>query len=229
MTAVPGRYAADSRQAADSGFAAALLAPTAGGHWLVQGDGVRWRLPVERWHGPVEAATVAVVDRCSGPTLDLGCGPGRVTVALARAGVTAVGVDVSARAVALTRARGGVAIHRDLFDELPGEGRWRHAVLLDGNIGIGGDPVALLHRCRSLLHPQGTVLVELEPPGVGLWRGYAHVVTAATRGRPLLGPAFRWARLGVRAVRGTAAASGLAVREVFRDAGRWFGELTVSR
>ncbi|MFV2084137.1 class I SAM-dependent methyltransferase [Micromonospora sp. LOL_021] len=224
MTAnVPGRYAADH------GFAAALLAPAAGGHWLVQGDGVRWRLPVERWHGPVEPTTDAVVARCCGPTLDLGCGPGRVTVALARAGVTAVGVDVSARAVALTRARGGVAIHRDLFDRLPAEGRWRHAVLLDGNIGIGGDPVALLRRCRSLLHPLGTLLVELDPPGVGLWRGYAHVVSTAAGGRPRLGPAFRWARLDTDAVRAAAAAGGLTVREVFRDAGRWFGELAVSR
>ncbi|MDG4764178.1 class I SAM-dependent methyltransferase [Solwaraspora sp. WMMD406] len=223
MTTVSGRHVPDS------GFATALRAPTAGGHWLLQGDGTRWRLPVERWHGPVEPATAAVVARCSGPTLDLGCGPGRVTVALARAGVTALGVDVSAQAVALTRAQGAVAIHRDLFDPLPGEGRWRHAVLLDGNIGIGGDPVALLRRCRSLLHPHGTVLVELEHPGVGLWRGWAHVVTAAAPGRRELGPPFRWARLGVRAVRDTAAAGGLAVREVFRDAGRWFGELAVSR
>ncbi|MDG4830693.1 class I SAM-dependent methyltransferase [Solwaraspora sp. WMMD1047] len=222
MTTVAGR------PAPDGGFAAALHAPVAGGHWLVQGDGVRWRLPVERWHGPVEPATAAVVARCGGPTLDLGCGPGRLTVALASAGVTAVGVDVSARAVALTRARGAVAVHRDLFDPLPGEGRWRHAVLLDGNIGIGGDPVALLRRCRSLLHPQGTVLVELEPPGTGLWLGYAHVVTTTASGPARLSPAFRWARLGVTAVRDTAATAGLAVREVFRDAGRWFGELAPS-
>nr|MDT0659602.1 class I SAM-dependent methyltransferase [Micromonospora sp. DSM 115978] len=191
---------------------------------LVHAGGARWRLPVERWHGRPERATRAVVTRCSGPTLDLGCGPGRLTHALSRAGVVAAGVDVSGRAVALTRARGVVAIHRDLFDPLPGEGRWAHAVLMDGNIGIGGDPVALLRRCRALLRRDGTVLAELERPGVGLWRGSAQVV--ADSGRPL-GPPFRWARLDTSAVREVADASGLAVRDVFRCAGRWFGELGV--
>nr|WP_326555895.1 class I SAM-dependent methyltransferase [Micromonospora sp. NBC_01813] len=213
------------QRAADSGFVAPLDAVVRGGHWLVQGDGTRWRLPVRRWHGAPEPAVDAVVARCAGPTLDLGCGPGRVTAALARAGVTALGVDVSAQAVSLTRSRGVVAIHRDLFDRLPGEGRWAHAVLLDGNIGIGGDPVALLRRCGRLIHPRGNLLVELEPPGVGLWRGDAYVTSAPRRGRHRPGPAFRWARLDVAAVRDTAADSGLSVSDLFRVDGRWFGEL----
>ncbi|WJK43840.1 methyltransferase domain-containing protein [Solwaraspora sp. WMMA2056] len=196
-----------------------------GGHWLVQGDGTRSRLPVRRWHGVAEPAVDAVVARCGGPTVDLGCGPGRVTAALARAGVTALGVDVSAQAVAATRSRGVVAVRQDLFDRLPGEGRWAHTVLLDGNIGIGGDPVALLRRCRALIQPQGTVLVELEPPGVGLWRGQAYVATVARRGRPRPGPVFQWARLDVAAVRDTAADSGLTVGDLFSIDGRWFGEL----
>ncbi|MFV2017435.1 class I SAM-dependent methyltransferase [Micromonospora sp. LOL_023] len=220
----------DIRQrTADSGFVAPLDAVVRGGHWLVQGDGTRWRLPVRRWHGAAEPAVDAVVARCTGPTLDLGCGPGRVTAALAGAGVTALGVDVSAQAVSLTRSRGVVAVHRDLFDRLPGEGRWAHAVLLDGNIGIGGDPVALLRRCRELIHPRGTLLVELEPPGVGLWRGHAYVTTVPKHGRHRSGPAFRWARLDVAAVRDTPAASGLAVSDLFRVDGRWFGELRPMR
>ena len=32
-------------------------------------------------------------------------------------------------------------LRRDLFAPLPGEGRWHHVLLADGNIGIGGDPV----------------------------------------------------------------------------------------
>ncbi|RKF29086.1 class I SAM-dependent methyltransferase [Micromonospora globbae] len=210
------------------GFAAALLGGSTDGHWLLHGDGARHRLPVRRWHGPAEPATAAVVARCTGPTLDLGCGPGRLTVALARAGVTAVGVDVSAYAVAAARARGAVALHRDLFDALPAEGRWAHAVLLDGNIGIGGDPVALLGRCRALLHAGGTVLVELEPPGPGLWQGRARVVSPRRPGRPALGPAFRWARLDTRAVHPVAHRAGFTVRDVFGRDGRWFGELAVA-
>ncbi|RLK09614.1 methyltransferase family protein [Micromonospora sp. M71_S20] len=184
-------------------------------------DGPRRRLPVKRWHRSATPADAAVVARCAGPTLDLGCGPGRMSMALTRAGLSAVGVDVSSRAVALTRARGAVAVHADLFGPLPAEGRWAHTVLLDGNIGIGGDPVALLRRCGSLLRPSGTVLVELEPPGVGAWQGQVHVATGRHRG-----PTFRWAWLDTDAVSGVAAASGLAVGEVFRSGGRWFAELT---
>ncbi|WP_046563501.1 methyltransferase domain-containing protein [Micromonospora sp. HK10] len=200
------------------GFATALR--SRGTHWLVHADGTRSRLPVERWHGTAEAAILAVVARCAGPTLDLGCGPGRLTQALTGAGVTTVGVDVSARAVALTRARGAVAVQADLFDPLPAEGRWRHAVLLDGNIGIGGDPAALLRRCRALLRPAGSVLVELDPPGSGAWRGQARVVSGRRRG-----PSFRWARLDTRAVPEVAAAAGLTVREVYPAGRRWFAEL----
>ncbi|KAB1941396.1 class I SAM-dependent methyltransferase [Micromonospora sp. ALFpr18c] len=211
------------------GFAAVLADPASAGRWLVDGDGVRRSLPVDRWHGDAEPAVAGLVTRCAGPTLDLGCGPGRLTVALTRAGLTAVGVDVSAAAVRLTRARGAVALRRDLFDPLPGEGRWAHAVLIDGNIGIGGDPVALLRRCRELLVPGGTVLVELEPAGAGLWQGQARVAAAHRAGRLLLGPAFRWARLDVHAVHPVAGAAGLGVRQLFRRGRRWFGELGPSR
>ncbi|MFC4020324.1 class I SAM-dependent methyltransferase [Micromonospora sp. GCM10011542] len=233
MPAVPARGGgcdgSSVHAAGPDGFAAALVDRAAGGRWLVHGDGVRSRLPVGRWHGRAEPAVGAVVARCAGPTLDLGCGPGRLTVALTRAGLTAVGVDVSAHAVRMTRARGAVALHRDLFDALPGEGRWAHAVLIDGNIGIGGDPVALLRRCRTLLAPGGTVLVELEPPGAGLWQGHARVAAAYPAGRLRLGPPFRWARLDAYAVHPVAGAAGLAVRELFRWGRRWFGELTVDQ
>ncbi|MBQ1076189.1 class I SAM-dependent methyltransferase [Micromonospora sp. C31] len=203
------------------GFASALRDPAGDVHWLMPADGPRRRLPVKRWHRAATPADATVVARCAGPTLDLGCGPGRMSLALTRAGLSAVGVDVSSQAVALTRARGAVAVHADLFGPLPAEGRWAHTVLLDGNIGIGGDPVALLRRCGKLLRPSGTVLVELEPPGAGTWQGQVHVATGRHRG-----PAFRWAWLDTDAVSGAAAAAGLAVGEVFRCGCRWFAELT---
>ncbi|MEK8104179.1 class I SAM-dependent methyltransferase [Micromonospora sp. M12] len=54
-------------------------------------DGRRDLLPVRRWHGPPEPAIEFVAARCGGPTIDLGCGPGRLTRALAQRGLVALG------------------------------------------------------------------------------------------------------------------------------------------
>lgn len=194
-------------------------------HWLVQADGRADRLSVGRWHGAPEPAVEAVAARCGAAAIDLGCGPGRLTVALARRGLVTLGVDISAEAVRLTRARGVAALRRDVFDPLPGEGRWAHALLIDGNIGIGGDPVRLLRRGAALVAPAGTLLVEVEPPGTGLWRGHARVVSRLAGRAPQRGPALRWARVGMDALVPTAATAGLRVTETFRADARWFAEL----
>lgn len=200
---------------------------TAGGtvHWLVETGGRRTRLPLRRWYGPAEPAVRALVDRCTGPAVDVGCGPGRVAAELAARGLISFGIDTSPAAVQLTRQRGATALRRDVFDPLPGEGRWSNVLLVDGNIGIGGDPVTLLQRCAQLLRPGGTVLVELDPPGAGLWRGRAHVAREPGAARPDRGPEFRWARVGVDAADRLAALAGLRVRAVFTVDERWFGEL----
>src|SRR5205814_3162945 len=40
------------------------------------------RLHPTDWCGPLRAGDAALVDRCTGPTLDVGCGPGRLAGAL---------------------------------------------------------------------------------------------------------------------------------------------------
>ncbi|WP_367132579.1 SAM-dependent methyltransferase [Saccharothrix sp. HUAS TT1] len=178
--------------------------------------GGRLPLPVDRWHQDADAADRVLLDACHGPTIDLGCGPGRLVAALVRRGVVALGVDNSPLAVALTRTRGGPALHRDVFGRLPGAGRWAHVLLADGNIGIGGDPVALLHRARGLLRRRGSALVEVEPPGCGLRRDRARVAGGAW---------FEWARVDARAVAPIAARAGLSARRPVERDGRWFAEL----
>jgi SAM-dependent methyltransferase len=182
---------------------------------LVRGDGVVLPLAVQRWHDDAGTGDRWLLDRCTGPTLDLGCGPGRLVVALADRGVAALGVDVSVQAVARCLERGAAVLHRDAFARLPREGRWQHVVLADGNIGIGGDPVALLRRCRALLAEGGSVLLELEP-GAGVWCGAVALEdTDAPDGAAgsvaRCGPWFPWAVLGPGAVDEVAAEAGLAV------------------
>src|SRR6185437_3825825 len=43
----------------------------------------------------------SILDRCEGPTLDIGSGPGRLTVALAERGIPALGIDITPYAVDL--------------------------------------------------------------------------------------------------------------------------------
>lgn len=134
-----------------------------------------------------------------------------------RRGITALGTDVSGTAVRLTRQRGGMAIRRDVFQRLPGEGRWRHALLVDGNIGIGGDPVALLRRVFQLLAADGRALVELDPPG-----RRSHAEPVRVNG----GAWFPWAWLGVDALDEVASAVNLKVTWMAVHGRRHFAELT---
>lgn len=132
-------------------------------------------------------------------------------------GYPPVGVDSSSHAGAACGDRRAAVLHGDVFDPLPDEGRWAHVLLADGNIGIGGDPLALLSRCAGLLAPAGTVLVELEPAGTRSWTGHARVETAP-EGSTTPGPWFRWASVGMDALDELAELAGLQV--VDRHQGR---------
>jgi SAM-dependent methyltransferase len=166
---------------------------------------------VRRWRADASRSDRWLLDACAGPTIDLGCGPGRLVAALTERGVPTLGVDSSEMAVRLCAQRGAVALRRDLFGELPGEGRWHHVLLADGNVGIGGDPVALLRRVRRLLDPGGSALVELNRRG-GLWRGPARLVAADGSS----GGWFPWAQVGLDAIADVATAAGLELARVHR-------------
>lgn len=192
--------------------------------WLELATGERITLPTERWRATPDPGDELLLSSCAGPTLDIGCGPGRLTAALTERGVAALGMDVSAVAVRLTIEAGAPAVRRDVFDRQPGEGGWRHALLADGNIGIGGDPVRLLGRVRELLRGGGSALVEVDPPGIGLRRGRVRVSTPGGSGTRW----FDWAWLGADAVPLAAAGAGLATSWVREAGGRWFTELVRS-
>ena len=177
-------------------------------------------LDVRRWFGNPEPADEDVLARAVPPVVDLGCGPGRHALALVRRGTPALGVDIAPRFVRIARARGVPVVRRSVFDPLPGEGAWGTALLLDGNVGIGGDPAALLARVRALLRTGGRVLAEVDRPGVGV-----EVFRAAIEVEGVRGPWFPWARVGVDAIATVAARAGLRTTDRWSEDGRWFARL----
>ncbi|MEJ5945757.1 class I SAM-dependent methyltransferase [Pseudokineococcus basanitobsidens] len=201
------------------------------------GSGVRWRwrshdgsvaeLPVLTWSADLDDADRLVVERCTGPALDVGCGPGRLAAALTGRVPVALGIDVSREAVRLTRQRGGSAERRDVFGSVPGAGTWQHVLLADGNVGIGGDAVALLRRAGELLAPGGEVVCEVGPPGSPT--GPA-LVRLEADGRA--SDWFGWDRVACDDVERVAGQAGLVVVDAFSAPSsggrRWFACLVAS-
>jgi SAM-dependent methyltransferase len=180
-------------------------------------------LDVRRWSGEADPVDLMVVARCEPPVVDLGCGPGRMLVALNRSGRPALGIDMSEVAVAATRRRGGLALHRRLAERLPAEGRWGTALLVDSNVGIGGDIEALLLRCCQLIGPGGLVICEVDPSPD---RYEVHEVVLTVEGAA---PAsLPWSRIGARALARFAARLDLLVVEEWAAGGRVFVSLRLS-
>jgi SAM-dependent methyltransferase len=171
---------------------------------LLFSDGSAVDLDVTRWGAAAAGDDAWLVDRCSGPTVDLGCGPGRLVTALADRGVPVLGVDESGVAALHCHRRQVTMLCQDLFAPLPTEGGWSHVLLADGNIGIGGEPARLLERAARLLSPGGTVLVEADVRAELIWQGHVRVVSEGLVGEPL-----PWAVVGIDVLAALGAALGL--------------------
>jgi SAM-dependent methyltransferase len=182
--------------------------------WVRRDDGRLSRLPVRSWLGGRGADSRfdhAVVGMCEGPTIDLGCGPGRLVAHLIQRGVPALGVDLSATAVELARNSGAPALRRDVFEPLPGTGRWQTVLLADGNVGLGGDPSRILARAAELMGRGGRCLAEFDPNTTGVDIGWVRLESSST-----IGPWFRWASVGIDCVHSLATEVGLAVAGIHR-------------
>ena len=178
-------------------------------------------MDVGRWSAAADATDMSLIEEGSGPLLDIGCGPGRMVRAALTAGYSALGIDVSPAAVEVAEAAGIPVLHASVFDRLPGEGEWMTLLLVDGNIGIGGDPSALLARCAELLSSTGCVLVEVQSDA-GADRSFDCTVVGDDGG---VSATFPWAEIGSAALARRAQAAGLDLTESWSRDGRFFCRL----
>ncbi|QEN12536.1 methyltransferase domain-containing protein [Mycolicibacterium sp. ELW1] len=194
--------------------------------WLRHGDGRRHPLPVRSWLGGQDADSefdAAIVALCDGPTIDLGCGPGRLVADLIQRGIPALGVDQSPTAVRLARRSGAPALLRDVFEPLPGMGRWQTVLLADGNIGLAGDPRRVLRRAAELLRAGGRCVAEFDPGTVGVRTGWVRLESSRD-----IGPWFKWASVGVDCAAALAEEVGLALVGIHPIGGRVVATLTLT-
>jgi SAM-dependent methyltransferase len=183
-------------------------------------DGTALPLPLDRYLGPPDETDLALLGRVRGPVLDVGCGPGRHLHALLARGVFALGVDLSPAAVELATGRGARAVAGSVFGDLPGAGSWRTALLLDGNVGIGGGPARLLARIRALLREDGELLVELGGPEEPTEAMLVRIETDDE-----ISSWFPWAKVSVSHVEGVAGPAGFEVHSQWAVGSRWFARL----
>ena len=174
------------------------------------------------WCRDAIAGDAALLGRCAGPTLDVGCGPGRLTGALTGAGRPALGIDVSAAAVRLARRRGAIALRRDVFDPVPGT-----------------RPLAApaagrrQHRHRRRPGPAAAAAAASCSPRTGgctpNWRRPAPAAgPARPRCRPTTAPGspLRWAACPSTTCPRWPRPRRLRVLDTWTEAGRWFATLT---
>ncbi|MGH8934490.1 MAG: class I SAM-dependent methyltransferase [Egibacteraceae bacterium] len=200
------------------------LPGSAGSSRLVCRKGETITLDLARWLGDATAAERRLLDMAVPPVLDIGCGPGRLAADLRRRGVAVLGIDVAPGAVSRTSDRGVPVLRRSVFDDVPGAGRFGSALLVDGNMGIGGDPMRLLRRVRHLLRPGGLALVEVEPPGAVTRRLDVRLDTVSG-----VSDWSAWAQVGADDVAWIGVAAGYALIEVVAAEDRWFAVLQAAR
>jgi SAM-dependent methyltransferase len=195
--------------------------------WIRYDDGTVQGLPVHSWlpggRRLDKAFDKAVLGLCNGPTIDLGCGPGRFVAHLTKLGIPALGVDQSQTAVELARRSGAPALRRDVFERLPGMGRWGTVLLADGNVGLGGDPTRLLRRVGELMRTGGHCVAEFDATISGVQLRWVRLESAKT-----IGPWFQWASVGIDCAKHLAEEVGLTVTSVMPVGARVLASLVAA-
>ena len=169
-------------------------------------------MDVARWNADADIVDLGLLRSVTGPVLDIGCGPGRMVRAAQSLGLHTLGIDVSPAAIDIARDAGLPVMLGSIFDAVPDEGGWQTALLVDGNIGIGGDVDRMLARCRELIADDGEIVVELhgDPHHDRTFTGRL----VDTQGHE--SEAFPWAEIGLAAVVRRASVLELDLRQSWR-------------
>ena len=178
-------------------------------------------MDVARWIAEADDTDLTLLRSVTGPVLDIGCGPGRMVRAAVHLGLVVLGVDVSPAAIEIASDAGLPVLERSVFDALPAEGQWQTVLLVDGNIGIGGDVRAMLARCLELLTPSGEIVVELHGDTDRDNTYTARLVDA----RGGVSALFPWAEIGLRPLVHVAASLGVGLLGSWTLDGRTFCRL----
>jgi SAM-dependent methyltransferase len=178
-----------------------------------------------RWNGTADRTDIALLGSVRGPVLDVGCGPARMVRAAVAMRLEVLGLDVSPTAIELGRAAGLPMHEGSVFDAIPAEGEWQTVLLVDGNVGIGGDVTRLLTRCADLISVDGEIVVELDsdPERDHRYTGRLVDIHGASS------ESFPWAEVGLLGVTRRASETGLQLRQAWSSGSRSFCRLTKSR
>lgn len=99
-------------------------------------------------------------------------------------------------------------------------GLWQTVLLVDGNVGLGGDPLRILGRAFELLARGGRCVAEFDAEMIGIRSRWVRLESARE-----VGPWFRWTSVGVDSAATLAAQVGLTLTGVRLIGGRVIASL----